>query len=225
MPPEQIDWFPFWLSLKVAALATGLSLPVSLWAAYRIARRADRTGSLLDSAVLLLLLLPPTILGYYLLVLVGRDSLLDRLWQAVARQHLIFSWQAAVAAAMLYTIPLMVWWFREAFASVDVRLERAAQSLGASEWRVFRRVSVPLAARGLWAGIVLAFARALGDFAVTLMVASNLPGRTQTLTTAVYEAVQAGRTAQAGALGMAATLLVVALVFLGRRLRSSNRPV
>ncbi len=223
MPPEQIDWFPFWLSLRVAALATVLSLPVSLWAAYRLARRSHR-GGWLDSAVLWLLVAPPTVLGYYLLVLLGQNTLLDRLWRAVARQSLVFSWQAAVAAAMLYTVPLMVWWFREAFESVDVRLERAARSLGASEWRVFRCVSVPLAARGLSAGVVLAFARALGDFAVTLMIAGNLPGRTQTLTVSVYQAVQTGRTAQASALAVAATLLVLALVVLGRRLWSPGRP-
>lgn len=204
----------------MAALATALSLPVSLWAAWRLAVREGVRRELLHGAVLLPLLLPPTVLGYYLLVLASRDSLVGRIWEALTGAPLLFSWQAAVGAAMLYTIPLMVWWFREALERVDPGTTRAARSLGAGEWRIFWRVSVPLARGGLLAALVLSLARALGDFAVTLMIAGQATGPVRTLSAAVYQAAQQGRGAQARALALAVSLLAIALLAFAGRLAS-----
>lgn len=187
-----LDWFPLWLSLRVAALSTLLSLIAGLWLAYLLANRQFRGKDILDAAISLPLVLPPTVLGYYLLVLVGRETPLGRLYETVAGQPLVFTWQAAVVAAIFHSLPLLVKWSRAALESVDRSYEMAARSLGASDWRVFWKISLPLAGRSIIAATALCFARALGDFGVTIMIAGNIPGRTQTLSVAIYDAVQAG---------------------------------
>lgn len=187
-----LDWFPLWLSLRVAALSTLLSLIAGLWLAYLLANRQFRGKDILDAAISLPLVLPPTVLGYYLLVLVGRETPLGRLYETVTGQPLVFTWQAAVVAAIFHSLPLLVKWSRAALESVDRSYEMAARSLGASDWRVFWKISLPLAGRSIIAATALCFARALGDFGVTIMIAGNIPGRTQTLSVAIYDAVQAG---------------------------------
>jgi molybdate transport system permease protein len=213
-----IDWFPLWLSLRVALLATALSLALGLWLAYNLAHRRFRGRELLDAAVALPLVLPPTVLGYYLLVLFGRTSALGRLYEWLFGAPLVFTWQAAVLAAMFHAIPLLVISTRAALESVDHSFERAARTLGASEWRLFWRVSFPLARRSIFAAAILAFARTLGDFGITIMIAGNIPGRTQTLAVAIYDAVESGNGALARALVLVISLTAIVILALANRL-------
>jgi molybdate transport system permease protein len=156
------------------------------------------------------LVLPPTVLGYYLLVLIGRASPLGKAWENLFGSPLVFTWKAAVVAALLHSFPLLVKSARAALESVDRSYERAARNLGASEWRLFWRVTLPLAHRSILAAVALAFARSLGDFGVTLMVAGNIPGRTQTLAVAIYDAVEAGN----GAVARTLVLVISAVALL-----------
>jgi molybdate transport system permease protein len=213
-----IDWFPLWLSLRVAGLATLISLGLGIWLAYLLANREFRGKELLDAAVTLPLVLPPTVLGYYLLVVLGRESGLGRFYEWLFGQPLVFTWQAAVVAAMLHAIPLLVKSARAALESLDRSYERAARNLGASELRVFWRVSLPLARRSIFAAAVLAFARSLGDFGATLMIAGNIPGKTQTAAIAIYDAVEAGNTMLARTLVLIISAVAIAIVYLANRL-------
>jgi molybdate transport system permease protein len=216
-----IDWFPLWLSLRVASLATAVALAVGLWLAYLLANREFRGKEWLDAALTLPLVLPPTVLGYYLLVLLGRSSPFGKIWEDLTGSPLVFTWKAAVIAALLHALPLLVKSARAALESVDRSYERAARTLGASEWRLFWRVTLPLARRSILAAAMLAFARALGDFGVTLMVAGNIPGRTQTVAVAIYDAVESGN----GSLARTLVLIVsaAALLILGAANRLASR--
>ncbi|HVX65111.1 MAG TPA: molybdate ABC transporter permease subunit [Bryobacteraceae bacterium] len=214
----QVDWFPLWLSLKVAAIATACSLVVGLWLAYLLADRRFRGKEALDAAVALPLVLPPTVLGYYLLVFFGRESPLGRVYEWAFGAPLVFTWQAAVLAAMFHAIPLLVISARAALESVDRSYERAARNLGASEWRVFWRVTLPLARRSILAAAVLAFARTLGDFGITIMIAGNIPGRTQTLAVAIYDAVESGNGALARTLVLIISVAAVVILWVANRL-------
>jgi molybdate transport system permease protein len=217
-----IDWFPLWLSLRVAALSTVFSLLLGLWLAYLLANREFRGKDVLDAAVTLPLVLPPTVLGYYLLVLIGRASFLGEMWERVTGSPLVFTWKAAVVAALLHALPLLVKSARAALESVDRNYERAARNLGASEWKLFWRVTLPLARRSILAATALAFARSLGDFGVTLMVAGNIPGRTQTIAVAIYDAVESGNGAVARVLVLVISAVALLILTLANRL-SPNR--
>ena len=187
---------PLLISLKVSVLATASSLVIALLAAWGLARKRGPIPALLDSICTLPLVLPPTVLGYYLILLVGRRGLIGSAL-AEAGINLIFSWQGAVVAATVVVYPLIYKSARAALESVDSRLEDAARTLGAPEWRVFLGISLPLASRGIFAGVMLAFARGMGEFGATLMVAGNIPGKTQTLALAIYAAFQAGEIGRA----------------------------
>ncbi|MEJ2673348.1 MAG: molybdate ABC transporter permease subunit [Deltaproteobacteria bacterium] len=194
-----IDLRPLWLTLRVASLATFFAFLAEVALAFMIARRQFWGRDWLEALSTLPLVLPPTVLGYYLLVLVGRQGWIGGwlqetlgLLQETLGLSLIFTWQGAVLAAAIVSVPLVLKSSRAAFEEVDQGLENVARTLGLSEWTVFLRVSFPLAWRGILAGTMLAFARAMGEFGATLMVAGNLPGKTQTLSLAVYDAVQAG---------------------------------
>lgn len=221
-----IDWFPLFLSLKVAALSTAVVLVLGTFLAYVLSHRDFRGKSLLDSLITLPLVLPPTVLGYYLLVLLGRQSAPGRLYEAVFGTPLVFTWQAAVVAAVLHSAPIYVKAARALLESVDFRYEWAARSLGASEWRTFWRVTLPLAQRGLAALATLSFARSLGDFGITIMVAGNIPGQTQTLSVAIYDAVESGNGHLARVLVAVVSITAIALLwpssFLSRASRLSN---
>lgn len=219
----QVDWFPLWLSLKVAAIATALSLALGLWLAYLLANRKFRAKELLDAAVALPLVLPPTVLGYYLLVLFGRQSPLGRVYEWLFGSPLVFTWQAAVVAAMFHAIPLLVLSARAALESVDRSYERAARNLGASEWKVFWRVTLPLARRSILAAAILAFARTLGDFGITIMIAGNIPGRTQTVAVAIYDAVESGNGALARTLVVIISVVAVTILSLANRLAAARQ--
>lgn len=213
-----IDWFPLWLSLRVAGVATVLSVALGLWLAWLLANRQFRGKELLDAAVTLPLVLPPTVLGYYLLVVLGRMSPIGQIWETVFGHPLVFTWQAAVAASIAHALPLLVKMARAALETVDRSYEQAARNLGATEWRVFWRVSLPLARRSVAAAVVLSFARCLGDFGATLMVAGNIPGQTQTAAVAIYDAVESGNTLVARILVLIISGLGLAIAYVANRL-------
>lgn len=210
------DWFPLLLSLRVATVATLLSLVVGLLVAWVLTRREFRGKSLLDALTTLPLVMPPTVLGYYLLVALGRQSPVGRFLDDVG-WPLVFTWRGAVIAASVASFPLLVQAARAGFEGVDPRLEDMARTLGRSELSIFWGVTLPLAWRSILAGIVLAFARALGEFGVTLMVAGNIPGRTQTMAIAIYDLVQAGRQSEANVMVVFMTVVAVGLVVVARQ--------
>jgi len=213
-----IDLFPLYLSLKVAALSTLVCLALGVSLAWVLARKAFPGRDVLDALSTLPLVLPPSVLGYYLLVALGRESVLGRALESLLGLRLVFTWQGAVVAASVVALPLMTQSARAAFEGVDQGLEDVARTLGRSEWEVFCTVTLPLAWRGIFAGTVLAFARALGDFGTTLMVAGNIPGRTQTLSIAIYDAVQAGDDGRATLLVGVVTAVTVVLLLTARQL-------
>ena len=217
-----MDLTPLWLTLKVAGVATLVTFIVGVMLAFFMARSRFWGREGLDALCTLPLVLPPTVLGYYLIVLIGRQGWLGRWLQETWGISLIFTWQGAVLAAAVVSLPLIFKSARAAFEEVDRGLENVARTLGLSEGAVFRRVSLPLALRGILAGAMLAFARGMGEFGATLMVAGNLPGKTQTLSLAIYSAVQAGN----DPLAMTLVLLtsgacIVILVTSGKILRVS----
>ncbi len=185
-------WIPLLLTLKVAAWATALNLVLGVGTGYWLARSRLPGRAFIDAALTLPMVMPPTVLGYYLLVLIGSQGPLGA-WLKSFGIQLIFSWQAAVIAATIVAFPLVFKAARVAFENVDPQLEQAARVLGIGEIGIFLRVSLPLAWRGILSGLLLGFARAAGEFGATLMVAGSIPGKTQTLSIAVYEAVQAGQ--------------------------------
>jgi molybdate transport system permease protein len=188
---------PFWLSLKVASLATVLIVAVGLPAALLLAKTRFPGKSFVAGILILPLVLPPTVLGYWLLQVLGRRAPVGYWLEHVAGVTLVFHWSGAVVASAVAAFPLFLLPARGAFEAVDPALEDAARLLGRSEASVFLEVTLPLARRGLAAGIVLAFARALGDFGATLMVAGSIPGLTQTAALAIYDAVQVNDGARA----------------------------
>ena len=213
-----MSWHPLWLSLEVAVTATLVSLAVGLWFAWLLVNREFRGRELLDALTTLPLALPPTVLGYYLLVILGRNSWFGSAWEAVTGSPLVFTAKAAVIAAVLHALPLVVKSSRAALESIDRACERAARSLGASEWRLFWKISLPMARRPVAAAAALAFARCLGDFGATLMIAGDIPGRTQTAAIAIYDAVESGDTAAAKWMVLAISVITAAIVFLANRL-------
>jgi molybdate transport system permease protein len=207
-----VDLFPLWLSLGVSTTATGITLLVGVPLAWLLARRRFLGRNVLEAVVVLPLILPPTVLGYYVLVVIGRRGPIGSALAAVGVE-VAFTWRAAVLAACLGSIALLVKSAQAGFEAVDPRLEQAARTLGRSEWSVFWSVTLPLAWRAVLAGTVLAFCRALGEFGITLMVAGSIPGRTQTLPLAIYDRVQANQMGEANAMALIAVGVVVVLVF------------
>lgn len=177
----------------------------------------------IDALLMLPMVLPPTVLGYYLIVVIGRNGVLGQYLDRWFGINLMFTWQGAVIAASLVSLPLIYKAARAAFEDVDGRFLHAARTLGAGEFETFVRVTLPLAVRGITAGLMLAFARAMGEFGATLMIAGNLPGKTQTLSIAIYDAVQAGNDAQALWLTLVISVVcVVVLVVSGRMLQAKH---
>ncbi|MBB3013625.1 molybdate ABC transporter permease subunit [Cupriavidus alkaliphilus] len=216
-------WVPLLLSLKVAGWATALNAVLGVGAAWALARWRSPLRDVVDAVLTLPLVLPPTVLGYYLLVLVGRRGVFGE-WLARLGIELVFTWQGAVLASTIVAFPLVLKSARAAFEGVDHQLENAARVLGVPEAGIFFRVTLPLAARGIIAGVLLAFARALGEFGATLMIAGNLPGRTQTLSVAIYEAVQAGDDNTANLLVLVTSVTcVLLLVIAGRMVPAAAR--
>ena len=206
-----------WLSAQVAVAATVLNALLGIPLAYILARRRFWGRGLVDLLVTLPLVLPPTVTGYYLIVLLGRRGLLGAPLYEATGWTVAFTWYAAVIAATVMALPLLVRTARAAIESVDRDLERAAYTLGRSEWQTALTVTLPLARNGILAGLVLAFARALGEFGATLMLAGNIPGKTATVPLAIYTAVQTGETSQVLVLvGLLTVLSCAVLVVAGR---------
>ena len=208
-----MSWQPLLLSLQVTAVATVLMVVCGLPLALLLARRRFRGAALVETLVSLPLVLPPTVVGYYLLLVLGRGSPTVEWfgWQ------ILFTWGAAAIASAIMGFPLFVLSARSAIAGVDPALEHAARTLGSSELEVTRRITLPLARRGILAGLVLGATRALGEFGATLMVAGSIPGRTQTLPLALYDAVQNRQYDQANAMVLLLTVLAFVSLWAVRR--------
>jgi molybdate transport system permease protein len=216
------DLSPFWLSLLVAGVGTLLMLPAGLAAAWWFSHSRPFFGKpLLETLLTLPLVLPPTVVGFYLLLIFGRGTTFGRWINDSVGIRLLFTWEGAAVAAAVMALPLFVRTAASAFASVEVSLLEAARVHGASEWTILFQVILPVSYRGLLAALALAFARALGEFGATLMVAGSIPGQTQTLPLALYAAVQAGEKQQAWVYTL--LLTAVAFVILGSISAYQNR--
>jgi len=217
-------WIALALSLKVALWATAIDLVLGVAIGFALARLRFPGRELVDSILLLPMVLPPTVLGYYLLVVVGRHGWLGAWLESRFDIRLVFTWQGAVIAAAIVGFPFVCKSARAAFEAVDAQYEQAAKVLGLGAMAIFARVTMPLAWRGILAGVLLAFARALGEFGATLMVAGSIPGKTQTLSIAVYEAVQAGQDELANVLVLTTSLACIAVLLLAGRLAPARIP-
>ena len=212
-----MDIFPLYLTLKVSVAATFFSVIIGLGLAWLMARRGFWGKGVLDALIMQPLVIPPTVLGYYLLVLLGRSGPLGRFLEDTLGVTLVFTWKGAVIAAFVASLPLFVRPARAAIEGVDRNLENAARLLGKTEWEVLKTITIPLAWRGIAAGSVMAFARATGEFGATLMVAGNIPGLTQTLPIAIYDAVQMGNTKMANILVGIITLFSFSVIYFVNR--------
>ena len=212
MPVHLNDWFPVWLSLRVAIISTIIVAITSLPLARLMGKKHFWGRDLVEAAITLPLVLPPSVVGYVLLMLIGVRGPLGSLLNKYG-YSLIFTWVAVVIAATVVAFPLMYQSARGAFASVNPNLEKAARTLGAGELRIFFTVTLPLAWPGIMSGLVLAFARAMGEFGATLMVAGNIPGQTQTIPLAIYFAVESGDKATANTLVGIITVFCFLLIF------------
>ncbi|SDJ25385.1 molybdate transport system permease protein [Paenibacillus naphthalenovorans] len=210
-------WSPIGLSLQVAMLSSIVVAVLGVGAAWWMSRRSFKGKTLLETAFMLPLVLPPTVVGFLLLVMLGRKSWIGRFFEWLFDAPVVFSWWAAVVASIVVAFPLVYQTMKTGYASVDRDLEDAGRSIGASEWQVFRYITLPLTFRSLVTAYILGFARGLGEFGATLMIAGNIPGKTQTIPTAIYVAVDAGNTAMAWAWTGAIILIsFIMLLFTGR---------
>ena len=203
---------PLFLTLKIAVTATGIVLLVGVTCAYVLNRYSFWGSQIIDAICTLPMVMPPTVLGYYLLVVFGRRGWIGAWLEDSLGIQLIFTWQGAVIASASVAFPLVYRAARASLGGVDHHLENAARVLGAGEARVFFRVSLPLAWRGVFAGTMLAFARAMGEFGATLMIAGSIPGKTQTISIAIYEAAQAGQDSVANFLVLLTSLVCVCIL-------------
>lgn len=202
------NFTPLLLSLKVAGISTVIVFLCGLWSAHFLSRRQFFGKSIIESFFLLPLVLPPTVVGFGLLILFGKKGWLGSLLLEWFDIQIVFTWIAAVISSVVVSFPLMYQSASAAFENVDHRMENAARTMGASEWKVFRTITFPLAWPGLLAGLVLSFARGLGEFGATLMLAGYIPGKTDTIPLAIYFAVEAGQMETA-------TFWVIIIVALG----------
>jgi molybdate transport system permease protein len=206
-----LDLSPIWISLETSVTATAITLVCGVAVAAWRANRRGAGPALLDGLFLLPLVLPPTVVGFLLLLLFGRNGPLGRLLLRFGAT-VVFSWPATVIAAAVVSFPLMYLTARAALEQVDPHLLQAARTLGASEWQVLRRVALPLAWPGVLAGTILAFARALGEFGATLMLAGSIPGKTQTIPIAIFFAVESGEMRQAAAWSLIDVFISLAML-------------
>lgn len=181
---------PLWISIKTSLLATFITFFIGIGSAYLVANYQGKWKGLIDSLFTLPLVLPPTVLGFFLLLLFGKNGPMGKLL-ALMNTNIIFTWSATVIAAIVVSFPMMYRSARSAFEQIDVNLISAAKTLGLSNWKIFYKIAIPLACPGIIGGVVLSFARALGEFGATLMIAGNIPGKTQTMPLAIFFEVQA----------------------------------
>jgi len=214
---EPLNLFPLFLSLKVAVAATGLAAVIGIPLAYYLSRSRGKIADFVDALTTLPVILPPTVLGYYLLVLLGRQSPIGKFVEETFGTTLVFTPLGAVIAAFVVAVPFLIKSARAAFASIDPNLIRAAKVLGRSDWNIFLVIILPLSWRGVASGLMLVFARALGDFGATLMVAGNIPNETLTMPVAIYDALLAGNHRLANVLVMIMTAVSVSLLYMMKR--------
>jgi len=217
-----MNWSEFWspirLSLQVSLLSGILTALIGVCVARWMSSRSFKGKTLLETAFMLPLVLPPTVVGFLLLVVLGRKSWLGRLIEWLFAAPIVFTWWAAVIAATVVAFPLVYQTMKVGFASVDRDLEDAGRSIGANEWQVFRYITLPLTFRSLISAYILGFARSLGEFGATLMIAGNIPGKTQTIPTAIYVAVDAGNAPMAWAwTGSMIVISFLMLLLTGRK--------
>ncbi|WP_312089220.1 molybdate ABC transporter permease subunit [Megamonas funiformis] len=203
-----MDFSPLYISLKTAGLATIITFILGIYAARFICKLKNYQG-FIDGIITLPLVLPPTVVGFFLLLFLGKNSFIGQ-FLAVFDINIIFSWPATVITAVVVSFPLMYRTTRGAFEQIDKDLIFAARTLGMSEEKIFWKIILPLAKSGILAGAILSFARALGEFGATIMLAGNIPGKTQTMSTAIYSAVQAND--QETAFVWAGIIIVVSLM-------------
>lgn len=212
-----MDFTPIWISLKVAITATLFTLVIGILLARLLNKRDFRGKDLLETLITLPMVLPPSVLGYGLLILIGKRGMIGKALYNSFGISLIFTWVAACIAAAVVSLPLMYQNCKAAFLNVDHVYENAGRTLGADEKRVFWRITLPLAWPGIISGVILAFARALGEFGATMMVAGNIPGKTETIPLAIYYAVEGGNLTKAN------TLMAIVLVFSFTLIYGMNR--
>lgn len=215
---EDINLFPLFLSVRVALTATLFALVIGIPIAYYLNRSNGRLADLIDTLITLPVVLPPTVLGYYLLVLFGRQSSIGIFLEDRFDITIVFTPAGAVMAALVVSIPFLIKSARSAFAGIDPTLLHAARILGRTEWNIFVTIMIPLAWRGIAAGITLAFARALGDFGATLMVAGSIPNETMTMPIAIYDALLAGNRELANVLVLIMTAVSLSMLYMINRL-------
>jgi len=211
------------LTLQIAVVATAINLPIAIGLSWLIVKRRVRGSFLLDVLVSLPLALPPVVSGYFLLLILGREGPVGSLIRDILGVDIVFTWVAAALASAVVSFPLMARGVMTAIEGVDERLERSARSLGAGALRVAFTITLPLAYRGIMAGVLLGFVRALSEFGATIVVAGNIPGRTQTLPLAIFEKVQLGRDADALRLVGVSIALAVATILVHNWLLSKSR--
>ncbi len=216
-----MEWGPLVLSFKIAAIATVIAAVIGVALATLLTRRFPGRD-LLDVLLTTPMVLPPTVLGYYVLVVLGRKSSIGQAYESMFGSTIVFTQTGAVIAASIGALPLVVKAARASLEAVDPILMRAARTLGATHTRTFFTIRLPLAMPGVLAGVMLGFARALGDFGVTLMIAGDIPGETQTASLAIYNAIQANRDADAA--GMIAVLSAFAIVVLYAVNKLTSKP-
>lgn len=217
--PESF-WEPVVLSLEVSSAATVIAFAAGLIAAWRMSSASFYGKTLVETAFLLPLVLPPSVVGFILLVVLGKNGWIGRAADALLHLSFVFQPLGAVVAAAVVSFPLIYQTLKSGFQAVDQELKDAARSQGAGEWQVLAYIVLPLAARSLQAAFILGFARALGEFGATMMIAGNIPGRTQTIPTAIYFAVDAGNLPLAWALTGCTILLSFGLLLISSRLKS-----
>lgn len=213
-----MDLFPLYLTIKVSLIATLLVAVIGIAIAYLLAKRDFPAKNFLDALVLLPLVFPPTVTGYYLIVIFGKTGIIGKYIYAFTGFSIAFTWQAAVLASVIVAMPFMIKTSRAAIESVDIELEKVAYTLGKSKWETMLLVTFPLAKKGIFAGTVLSFARAMGEFGATLMFAGNIPGKTNTMPIAIYDAVSAGEFGTANLLVLVLTFVSIFILYLTNRL-------
>ncbi|HWQ49880.1 MAG TPA: molybdate ABC transporter permease subunit [Methanosarcina sp.] len=216
-------WFPISITFRIAAISSFLVLCSGVFLAYIFARRAFRGKELAELLITLPLILPPTVIGYFLVIIVGKNGLIGQLIYSITGTGILFTWQAGVIAAYTVSLPLMVRTAQAAIESVDKELEYAAYILGRSEIETALLITLPLARRGILAGLVLSFARAVGEFGATLMLAGNIPGKTNTMSISIYSAFQAGNDKLANLLVLVLTVMSLLSIALTGKIISKGK--
>lgn len=204
-----MDFSPLWISLKTAFLATIITSIIGIFISYKMANYKGRGRGVIDGVFTLPLILPPTVIGFFLLLICGKNGFVGKIFMSF-NKNIIFSWSATVIAATVVAFPMMYRTCRSAFEQIDKNMISAARTLGLSETKIFFKIAIPLAWPGIIGGLVLSFARALGEFGATLMIAGNIPGKTQTMPVAIFFAVEGGDMNKA----MLWVLIIVAISFI-----------